>query len=111
MFVMLYSYPWHTMTYFFEDKQSNTVRRRSKSKTLPYDELRAELFYPADETNQRTTQVVHDLAFEVATSMLAELRDERKATHNYLSISDGRFSAENASAADHNACQLMHSQH
>ena len=90
------------MKYFFEDKQSNTVGRRSK--TLPYDELRAELFYPQDETNQRTTQVVHDLAFEVATSMLAELRDERKATHNYLSSSDGRFSAENASAADHNAC-------
>ena len=42
-----------------------------------------------------------DLEFEAVASLLSELRNENKATAEYLLILDGRFSFLNTSDEDH----------
>ena len=70
------------MLYLFEENKNYTVG--VESKLLSYDRLRAELFYPDNKTNKSTDSVVPDLVFEAVMSLLSELRDEKKATAEYL---------------------------
>ena len=62
------------------------------SKVLPYDNLKAELFYPKRDENIATTETVHKLAVEVALCLVEELRDPTKATHDFLTAAKGKFS-------------------
>ena len=66
----------------FEENQTDTVSGESKS--LLYDILLAELFYPNNNTNKSTDSVVLDLSFEAVMSLLSDLRYETKATAEYL---------------------------
>lgn len=85
--------------FIFEEKQTATVGSTT-DKMLPFDQLRAELFYPQSKTNQDTTEMVEALAVEVAKAILTELRDPNKATSNYLTSASGKFSWGYTSAAD-----------
>jgi len=89
------------MKYKFEDKITPAV---DGSKVLPYDQLNAELFYPDREENKATTTLVEKMAVELAVCMLQELRDPKKATSDYLSSEEGKFSWGETTEDEHQAC-------
>ena len=70
--------------YQYEEKQTPTI---DGSKALSMDQLNAEVFYP-----QWSTKTVQLMACEVAECVLKELRDPGKATSDYLSSVEGKFS-------------------
>ena len=89
------------MKYKFEEKMTTAV---DGSKVLPYDQLNAELFYPEREENKATTTLVEKMAVELAVCMLQELRDPKKATSDYLSSEEGKFSWGETTEDEHQAC-------
>ena len=77
------------MKYQYEEKQTVVI---DGSKVLPHDQLNAEMFYPSRLENQQTTELVKELACEVAECILTELCDPKKALSDYLSCKEGKFS-------------------
>ena len=97
--------------FMFEHKESPTIIKNesnltdfNNSKVLPYDLLRAELFYPTREENIATQTVCTNMDVEVAQTMLVELRDPKKATSDYLSSGKGKFSWGETTHEQHVAC-------
>ena len=66
-----------------------------QGQVVPDAELRKELFSPESEGNQDTDDMTQNLGSIAADTLLVELRGERKATVDYLSSSDGKFSWKN----------------
>ena len=62
------------------------------SKVLPFDKLKAELFYPSHLENQDTSTHVINIAVELANCLLSEIRDPKKATPNYLRSAERKLS-------------------
>jgi hypothetical protein len=56
-----------------------------------------ELFYPTRIENQQTNDLCVNLAREVATCLLLEVADQKKATSDYLSKGNGKFSWDQSS--------------
>ena len=48
------------------------------SRCVPFDKVKAELYYPSREENQQTTNLVMKMAVEVSQCMLMELRDPKR---------------------------------
>jgi hypothetical protein len=71
---------------------------------LPFDQLKAELFYPQRIENKATNNLVEKMSVEVAQCMLTELRDPKKATSDYLTSADGKFSWGYTTQEEHHAC-------
>ncbi len=89
------------LQYIFEQKESFIVgSRKSKDKWLPFDELQAELFYPTLDYIRQTHSVSCHLAVVAANAFLAEFRDPRKATSNWLFSNGGVRSLAMASEDD-----------
>ena len=65
---------------------------RNLNKELPNRELLNELFYPQDPSNLETDYLLNDHGLLIAETLLNELTDKRKATHNHLSAVDGKYS-------------------
>jgi hypothetical protein len=78
----------------FNEKLGNQVTPGSSidQKELPYDLLRAALFYPSRIDIVRTDKLCCRLGGEAAATFLIEFCDELKATHNYLSSIGGKYS-------------------
>jgi hypothetical protein len=92
------------LTYFFEEKESNVVGSYSRSdRVLAIDLAKCEVFYPTRRENQQTNDLCVDLAREVATCLMLEVADPKKATSDYLSECDGRFSWSKLTAGEKNA--------
>jgi hypothetical protein len=92
------------LTYFFEEKESNVVGSYSRSdRVLAIDLAKCEVFYPTQCENQQTNDLCVDLAREVATCLMLEVADPKKATSDYLSKCDGRFSWSKLTAEEKNA--------
>ena len=93
------------MEYMFEEKQSNPVggSRAADTKTLPFDELRAELFYPTRRANRQTQDTACQLGKVIAATIIVELRDTSKATSHYLSSIKGKFSQAQITEEDRKA--------
>jgi hypothetical protein len=53
-------------------------------RVLAIDEAMTELFYPQKMENRQTTELCHELSIGVATTLLTELIDPKKSTHNYI---------------------------
>ena len=68
------------------------------------DQLNAELFYPQRKENVETTKTLQLMACEVAECILKELRDPGKATSDYLSSVEGKFSWGQTTDDEHAAC-------
>jgi hypothetical protein len=86
------------LDYIFEEKLSYPVGSHNKDDAqLPFDLLRAELFYPERVENRQTHGISCRLAQEIAITILTELRDPKKATSAYLSSIDGIYSWYNVS--------------
>ena len=64
--------------------------------------LKAELFYPTRKENVATTSTVQKMAVEMAECFLKELRDPKKATSDYLTSAEGKFSWGYTTEDDHN---------
>jgi hypothetical protein len=88
------------MSYQYEVKQTPAV---DGSKVLPFDKLNAEIFYPTRRENTKTTEMVNLMASEVAETILNELHDPRKATSNYLTSVEGKFSWGQTTDKEHYA--------
>jgi hypothetical protein len=88
------------MKYQFEEKLTPAV---DGSKVLPHDQLMAELFYPQRKVNVDTTETVKLMACEIAQTILKELRDPNKATSDYLTSADGKFSWGQTTDEEHAA--------
>ncbi len=82
------------LEFMFTEKQSKPVTgcKSNDEKILPYDELRAELFYPSRIDIWQTDGLVSHLGEEAATTFLIEFRNISKATLAYLSSISGKFS-------------------
>ena len=65
--------------------------------------LKAERFYPNRKENVATTSTVQKMAVEMAECFLKELRDPKKATSDYLTSAEGKFSWGYTTEDDHTA--------
>jgi hypothetical protein len=92
------------LEYFFEEKESNVIGSCSQEDcVLAIDLAKCEVFYPTRIENQQTHDLCVSLAREVATCLLLEVADPKKATSDYLSNGDGRFSWAMSSEEEKNA--------
>jgi hypothetical protein len=82
------------LDFMFTEKLSKRITRVNSEdeKVMPYDELRAELFYPSRVDIRNTDDLVIRLAEEAASTFLIEFRDPLKATSSYLSSVGGKYS-------------------
>ncbi len=81
------------LKYFFEEKESNVIGSCSQEDcVLAVDLAKCKVFYPTRKENQQTHDMCVSLAREVATCLLLEVADPKKATSDYLSNGGGRFS-------------------
>ena len=81
------------LAYFAEAKESNVVGLCNQGDcVLAIDLAKCEVFYPTQTENQQTHDLCVNLAREVATCLLLEVADPKKATSDYLSNGDGRLS-------------------
>ena len=65
--------------------------------------VKNELFNPADPRNVETDRVKDDIGFVVAETLLKELSDEKKETHEHLSMNNGMHSWNRTSEAENEA--------
>jgi hypothetical protein len=63
-----------------------------EDKVLPYDQIRAAVFYPDRDDIRQTDNLCHELAVTASTAFLIEFRNESKATSQYLSSIGGENS-------------------
>ena len=78
------------LEFIFENKEGNALGSRDKAdKWFPFDELRAELFFPTRNYVRQTHSIACRLAEVAAATFLIEFRDPKKATLDYLSIISG----------------------
>ena len=85
------------LQYMWVKKSGYTVAGPRDEKVLPVDELRAALFYPSRADIMQTNDLCTELGVVSAMAFLKEFRDTTKATHNYLSSIDGRYSLKTIS--------------
>jgi hypothetical protein len=76
------------LDYFLRQKEGNVNGSdAADARVLPIDEAMVELFWPQRVENRQTTEYCHELAVGVAMTLLTELTNPKKSTHNY--INDG----------------------
>ncbi len=90
------------LNYHIEEKEGNVIgSNKEHDCVLAIDEAMAELFYPQKMENRQTTEYCYELSVGVATTLLTELVDPKKSTHNY--INDGILAFNNLSLAEKEA--------
>ena len=88
------------LKFLYKEKKSSLFGNQ-KSKVIPLANLRDELFSPICETNKDTTSMTIELGKIAASAILKEIRDESKATAQYLSSVSGEFSWGNILESTH----------
>ena len=92
-------------TWFYYKKEGNVIGPHStKEQVLPVDQGIATLFYPQEVQNRQTNSLCAHLGSELATCLILEIEDPRKANRDYLSIMDGKHSYAQVSDAEKDAC-------
>ena len=76
---------------FYKIKSQHSIVR-DQVKYQPHQLIISEFFDPTHATNIETCFAMEDLGFIVAETLMKELRDPRKTTHNHLSSIGGRNS-------------------
>ena len=80
------------------------VRSYSQSdRVLAINLAKCKVFYPTRTENQQMHALCVNLAREVATCLLLEVADPKKATLDYLLKCNGRFSWDKSSTEEKNA--------
>jgi hypothetical protein len=81
------------ISYYFENKEGNIFGSvQSKERVLSIDEAMTELFWPSKIHNHETSGFCKESAVGIAATLLTELEDTKKATHQYLSAVLGKHS-------------------
>jgi hypothetical protein len=95
------------MKYQYEEKQTNAI---DGSKTLPFDCMNAEMFYPTWQENIDSTPVVKVMAAEeVAPAVIEQIIDLQKAALlDYATAVDGKISWGQTSEEEHLASKGKH---
>ena len=75
-----------------------------ESRLLTFDKLKAELFYPKRTENTATKDLATNMAVDMASCLLTELRDPQKAPSDYLSSGEGKFSWGYTTQEEHQDC-------
>ena len=75
-----------------------------RSRLLPFNKLKAELFYPERTENIDTKALATNMAVEMDSFIFTELRDPKKATSDYLSSGEGKFSWGYTTQEEHQSC-------
>ena len=92
------------LTYYFEEKESNVTGSFSQGdRVLAIDLAKCEVFYPTRIENQQTHSLCVNLARKAETCLLLEVADPKKATSDYLSDCNSRFSWNKSSTEEKNA--------
>jgi len=94
--------PFKEYISFMYDKKVMAVAG-SSAKECQFAALRAELFHPTDPDNVESTELAIELGALVATEIVGELRDPKKATSRHLSSAEGALSWSEISDAEHEA--------
>ena len=91
----------HYLDYVFEEwtGQPNGGSRREEDKVILMDQLRAEVFYPTRSYIRETDELACQLAKELASVVLQELRDPHKVTSGYLESVKGKYCTSNVQEA------------
>ena len=90
------------MTWFFKEKECNTIGSSSKSQHVLSVDIGVEmLFYPTEMQNMQTNELCLTLAAGLATCLILELEDHRKANKG------GKYSWAQVSEAKKKACMGM----
>jgi hypothetical protein len=88
--------------YHFEEKEGNVIgSQKEEARILAIDKAMAELFWPQHIENRQMTEFCWELLVGVAATLLTELTDPKKLTHNY--INDGLLAFQNLSQAEKEA--------
>ena len=96
------------MTWYFEEKESNPIGSSSIAQhVLSVDKGTEMLFYPTERQNMQTNELCSILAAGLASCLILELEDLRKANSDYLSVKGGKYSWAQVSDAEKNACMGM----
>jgi hypothetical protein len=78
------------LEFIIENKEGHALGSREKAnKWLPFDELRAELFFPTRTYVCQTHSIACRLAEVAAATFLIEIQDSKKTTLDYLSSISG----------------------
>ena len=81
------------MTWYFEEKESNPIGSSSIAQhVLSVDKGTEMLFYPTERQNMQTNELCSILAAGLASCLILELEDPRKANSDYLSVKGGKYS-------------------
>ena len=90
------------LNYHFEEKEVNVIgSQKEEEHVLVIDKAIAELFQPQRIENCQTTEFCWELLVGVTATLLTELTDPKKSTHNY--INDGFLAFQNLSWAEKEA--------
>jgi hypothetical protein len=93
------------MTWYFEEKYCNPIGPSSKTqRVFLVDKGTGMLFYPTEWQNMQTNELCSTLASGLASCLILELEDPRKANSNYLSVKGGKYSWAKVSDAEKDAC-------
>jgi hypothetical protein len=93
------------MTWFFEEKEANPIGSSSKDeRVLSVDKGTEMLFYPTEKQNMQTNDLCSRLAAGLASCLILELEDPRKANSDYLTIKGGKYSWAEVADAEKDAC-------
>ena len=76
----------------YDKKQMRVVARKDGTKVVHFARIRQTLFSPVRKSDRDTKPRVMELTKIAADALLAELRDEKKATHKYLSRFGQKYS-------------------
>ncbi len=93
------------LTYMFEEKLNSSTKEKFGTTKAEFDDLKVvgfdlliqELFYPERKENKDTKDLVIEMAVVAADSWMTEFTDPLKATSDYLTKAEGKYSKANFS--------------
>ena len=88
----------------FISTENNHTNAMDLSRVLPFSKLKAELFYPERTENISTKALATKMDVDMASCILTELRDPKKATSDYLSSGERKFSWGYTTQEEHQSC-------
>ena len=86
------------------NKQTNAI---DGSRVSPFDKLKAELLYPERTDNIATKALDTKIDVEMVSCILTEIQNAKKATSDYISSGEGKFSWGYTTQEQHQACIVM----
>eukprot|EP00957_Ditylum_brightwellii_P131283 10012906-Ditylum_brightwellii.AAC.1 len=88
----------------FEIQKTKVVDSKINMKAIFFAVIRNELFCPTNIDNRKSTSTLDHLAPTVATVIINDMMDQKKATYKYLSYSGSKYSWDHGPPQHHKTC-------